>query len=338
MLRTIAALSFILSILPLLDAATAETKPPTFSLPIKCGFPDECYIQSYVDLDPTPNTADHACGINTYNDHKGTDFRLRDLDLMDRGVPVVAAAAGTVLRTRDGVRDVHMRLFGKKLAFRRGAGNFVLIDHGNGWRTQYAHMRKGSVAVKPGMRINAGQHLGLVGLSGLTEFPHLHFEINHSGQTIDPFVGKSNGNDCEGPKNTLWTGVALSALKYRKYFLVAAGFSDAPLSREALLYGLHVRDRLSRKAPAIAFHVDFSGGRKGDTYLLRIFGPKGKVFAANRKSLKKDAQIRFDLIGRKIAKRPAWPTGTYRGEFVLYREQDGKQSILLRHKQNLDVK
>jgi hypothetical protein len=337
MLRAIATLSLFLGILLPLDDAAAEAKPPTFSLPVQCSFPDECYIQAHVDLEPGPNSADHACGIITYNSHKGTDFRLRDLDLMDRGVPVVAAAAGTVIRTRDGVRDVHMKLFGKKLAFRRGAGNFVLIDHGGGWRTQYAHMRKGSVAVKSGMRIKSGQQLGLVGLSGLTEFPHMHFEINHSGQTIDPFVGKDNGNDCKGPKNTLWTGAALSVLKYRKYFLVAAGFADAPLSREALLYGLHVRDRLSRKAPAIAFHVDFSGGRMGDTYLLRIFGPGGKIFAENRKRLKKDAQIRFDLIGRKIAKRPAWPTGTYRGEFVLYRENAGKQSILLRHEQNLDV-
>lgn len=337
MLRAIASLSILLTISLLSGSAAADAEPQTFSLPVQCGFPDECYIQSHVDLDPSSSTADHACGINTYNGHKGTDFRLRNLDLMDRGVPVVAAAAGTVIRKRDGVRDVHMKLFGKKLAFHRGAGNFVVIDHGNGWRSQYAHMRKGSVAVKLGMKVRTGQRLGLVGLSGLTEFPHLHFEINHSGQTIDPFVGKANGNDCKGPKNTLWTGAALTKLQYRKYFIVATGFADTPLNRQALLYGLHVRDRFSRKAPAIAFHVDFAGGRTGDTYLLRIFGPDGKVFAENRKRFEKDAQIRFDLVGRKIAKRPAWPTGTYRGEFILFREKAGKQSILLRHEQSITV-
>jgi len=131
MLRAIATLSLFLGILLPLDDAAAEAKPPTFSLPVQCSFPDECYIQAHVDLEPGPNSADHACGIITYNSHKGTDFRLRDLDLMDRGVPVVAAAAGTVIRTRDGVRDVHMKLFGKKLAFRRA--NTLICEKGV-WR------------------------------------------------------------------------------------------------------------------------------------------------------------------------------------------------------------
>ena len=92
MLRAIASLSILLTISLLSGSAAADAELQTFSLPVQCGFPDECYIQSHVDLDPSPSTADHACGINTYNGHKGTDFRLRNLDLMDRGVPVVAAA------------------------------------------------------------------------------------------------------------------------------------------------------------------------------------------------------------------------------------------------------
>ena len=108
MLRAIASLSILLTISLLSSRAAADAELQTFSLPVLCGFSDECYIQSHVDLDPSPSTADHACGINTYNGHKGTDFRLRNLDLMDRGVPVVAAAAGTVIRKRDGNDEINI--------------------------------------------------------------------------------------------------------------------------------------------------------------------------------------------------------------------------------------
>jgi hypothetical protein len=54
----------------------------------------------------------------------------------------------------------------------------------------------------------------------------------------------------------------------------------------ASVFGLDVCDPLSRKAPAIAFDVDFTGGRMGKTYFLRIFESDGKVFAKISKRLK----------------------------------------------------
>jgi len=315
----------------------AQAAEPALSLPVKCAFPQECYIQSYVDLDPGLGMRDRACGINTYNGHKGTDFRLRSLDLMDRGVDVIASAAGKVVRVREGMRDIHMGLFGRKLASRWGAGNHVVIDHGDGWRTLYGHMRRGSVAVKTGDTVVAGQRLGFVGLSGMTEFPHLHFEVAKRGAIVDPFLGPDNLHDCKGRKRPMWKGKALKALNYRDRFLIAAGFADMPLSREALLYRLHVSDRLSRKAPNLVFHVDFAGLRVGDAYEMRIFAPSGNIFAENRIVSKKDVPVSFRLLGRKIAKRPAWPTGEYRGVFHLYRDQNGKRTTFIRHETRMRV-
>ena len=133
-------------------------------------------------------------------------------------MPLIAAAIGTIIPKRDGIRDLRMRLLGKKSALHRGVGNCVIIDHVSGWQTQCTHMRKRSIAVKLVMWITSGQQLGLVGQSGLTEFPYLHFEINHFSQTVDPFVSKDNRNDCKNPKNTLQTGAALSVLKFRRCF------------------------------------------------------------------------------------------------------------------------
>ena len=135
----------------------------------------------------------------------------------------------------------------------------------------------------------------------------------------------------------MWTGKALKALNYRDRFLIAAGFADMPLSREALLYRLHVSDRLSRKAPNLVFHVDFAGLRVGDAYEMRIFAPPGNIFAENRIVAEKDAPVSFRLLGRKIAKRPAWPTGEYRGVFHLYRDQNGKRTTFIRHETRMRV-
>ena len=63
-------------------------------------------------------------------------------------------------------------------------GRHVVIDHGNGVRSLYGHMRK--VEVKSGQRVEKGQVLGLVGSSGRSTGPHLHYELLVDGKPVDP--------------------------------------------------------------------------------------------------------------------------------------------------------
>ena len=69
-----------------------------------------------------------------------------------RGVDVLAAAAGRVLRVRDGATDVSVRERGARSVEGRECGNGVIIDHGEGWTTQYCHMAQDSLKVRPGRR------------------------------------------------------------------------------------------------------------------------------------------------------------------------------------------
>src|SRR3546814_17538845 len=85
---------------------------------------------------------------------------------MRRGVAVVAAADGEVLIARDGQPDRPMREAGPGKTVDQRNGNWVAVRHGDGWVTTYAHMLKGSVAVRAGRRVARGDRLGLVGLSG----------------------------------------------------------------------------------------------------------------------------------------------------------------------------
>jgi len=67
-----------------------------------------------------------------------------------------------------------------------GYGNYVLINHGNGYTTLYAHMLSNSIVVSPGQVVKQGQKLGLMGSTGRSTGTHLHFEIKSSTGNIDP--------------------------------------------------------------------------------------------------------------------------------------------------------
>ena len=64
-------------------------------------------------------------------------------------------------------------------------GNSITIDHGGGWETTYSHLQRFSVRV--GDCVNAGDQIAPVGMTGLTQRPHLHFEILRAGRNVDPF-------------------------------------------------------------------------------------------------------------------------------------------------------
>ena len=95
--------------------------------------------------------------------HKGVDLALY------QGAPVVAAA--------DGLITVNRNDNGR-------AGNFVQMDHGNGYTTFYAHLLLSNA--QPGKRVTAGTVIGYVGTSGHSSGPHLHFEIRLNSVSKDP--------------------------------------------------------------------------------------------------------------------------------------------------------
>lgn len=94
--------------------------------------------------------------------HNGIDFAGK------AGSDVVAVAAGVVTWS------------GK----RYGYGNMVEIDHGNGYVTRYAHNQKNLVQV--GDRVSQGQRIALMGSSGRSTGPHVHFEVLHNGRVVNP--------------------------------------------------------------------------------------------------------------------------------------------------------
>ena len=88
--------------------------------------------------------------------------------------PVVSASAGTVVAAADGYPDVELG----ENDTDHPLGNFVVIRHPEGVYLMYGHLRKGSVLPRVGHAVAVGQALGRVGSSGMSELPHLHFQVS----------------------------------------------------------------------------------------------------------------------------------------------------------------
>jgi hypothetical protein len=312
----------LLAALALLGASAcglASAQPEGFQLafPVACEVGRTCEIQRYVDRQPGPGLLDYRCGRRTGENHNGVDIRLPDMRAQQRGVDVLAAAPGKVLRTREGVADVAVTAETAAGVNDIGLGNAVVIDHGGGWVTAYGHMAKGSLRVKAGDPVAAGQPIGRIGLSGLTEFPHLHFIVQRNGAVVDPFApGPVSPGACAA-QAPLWTASAAARMPYKAGTLLNAGFSGAAVTMPLIESGQVVPATASSEA--VTFYARVLEVEKGDQLELVLTGPGGAPLASQRVApFPNDKAQYFHMIGRK---RPAggWPAGVYTGEIRLHR-------------------
>lgn len=300
------------------DLKLADLK---LALPVACEIGRDCFVQNFFDHDAGPDRRDYACGRLTYDGHSGTDFRVADVPAMMRGVTVVAAAPGTVKGVRDGMPDINLAEIGREALKGKDAGNGVVVDHGDGWETQYSHLRKGSVLVRRGQTVEAGTPLGLIGMSGAAEFPHVDFSVRHQGQEIDPFTGTADPAACGATGQTLWRGEVLAGLKYQPTGGLVSGFASEPPKSDQARKGAYAEDTLE-DPPALVFWADAFGVEPGDEQRISITAPDGKLIDENKAILKSSKVSWFAFSGRK---RPpdGWQAGTYRGTYALSR--DGKE-------------
>ena len=132
-------------------------------------------IQASMNPSYLPSIWPHASKINqeygfrrnpfggrTYEFHAGMDIDG------DRGEIVVAPGSGIV----------------SEAGYKGGYGNMVEIDHGNGLTTRYGHLSR--IEVEPGKTISRGELLGLIGSTGRSTGPHLHYELRVNGRPVNP--------------------------------------------------------------------------------------------------------------------------------------------------------
>lgn len=110
--------------------------------------------------------------------HSGIDISSGGI----AGAPVVASMSGTVISVVTGCPHDYSK--SSSCGCGGGYGNYVIIQHSDGYSTLYAHMS--SVAVSSGQSVSQGQTIGYVGSTGFSTGPHLHFEVRINGNRVDP--------------------------------------------------------------------------------------------------------------------------------------------------------
>ncbi len=285
--------------------APASAAPMKLQFPVRCTLGETCEVQNYVDRDAGPGAVrDYRGGAVTYDAHNGTDIRLPNMAAQRRGVEVLAAASGRVLRVRDGVADRSVRETGTAAVASVECGNGVVIEHAGGLQTQYCHMAQGSVRVKPGDVVQAGQAIGAIGLSGQTEYPHLHFTVRRGGAVVDPF----------GPSQVLWSAPPA----YRAGLVLNTGFSTGPVAMEAVEAGEGL-PQPSVKAPALVAYVRAINLQGGDEPELILRDPQGAVLFSNRSKPLDRNKAQSLIFGGKKAPPQGWAKGTYLAEYKVWR-------------------
>jgi hypothetical protein len=300
-----------------LDQKAINTMTTKFAWPLRQanGLNDCSYfnIRNFVDQDTTADsTRDWNCGQITYDGHKGVDIRpypYMFYKMDNNQVEVVAAAPGTIVSKADGNVDRNCLGFnGPPLP-----ANFIVIRHQDGSTARYFHLKKNSVTSKViGQTVVAGEYLGVVGSSGISTNPHLHFEVlktSSTSQYVDPFGGSCNAaND-----SSLW----INQLPYIDPGIMKVSVhSISPVFPPCPETETPNEDSCYWGGDTAKFYIFVRYPRNATTAAMRILRPDGSVYASWTRTFTSNALLSRWWWTRTLPSE----TGTY----VFEAEYDGE--------------
>jgi len=205
-------------------------------------------------------------------------------------------------------------------------------------------LKQDSVLVQRGDSVRRGQKLGEVGLSGYTEFPHLHFQVEYiepGTETrifVDPFTGISTTGKTIVPQS-LWEEAVLEEAVYEPQ-IVNFGFSSEVITgnyNERMFLGLLARRPvISTTADSLQFFAQIFGIERGDRVSVKIYEPPGGVLSSLSTVRSKDNVV-FTAHTGKRREDNEWKSGTYAGEVEIIRRNPTQGSKIVRRVTSITV-
>jgi len=264
---------------------TQKSTANTLEWPLKsASHYDECGYHSifqYADHDPANpgSIEDWNCGTITYDvpgyDHTGTDigiFPFGRTMQANEDVEVIAAAAGEIIVKVDGNYDQNCNA-------NDPSWNYVMIRHSDGYYSVYGHLVENSLTTKQvGETVAVGEYLGLVGSSGASSGPHLHFEImDPAFNPVDPYSGPCNTL----PNGSMWTNqndyYDQGINRVMTHFAAPnTGGCPAPETINEQTF--------FQPGSEIYFAAYLRHAKPSDTYTLKVFKPNGTQYWTNTAS------------------------------------------------------
>lgn len=255
-------------------------------------------INNYVDLIPGTNNGlldfmgNSGSSAKTYEGHRGIDVDVPTFRSMDNDFPIVAGAPGYVDFVRDSEFDRNMSC--------TGTWNVVVVKHANGFKSYYGHLKRNSVVVSEGDWVVAGQKLGVVGSSGCSTAPHLHFEVHDcDDNVVAPFL----------------EGMFINPPVYD----TPLNFMDASLRNDKVINSSNQIKNpppnvtLMQPGDTLSVGMSLAGGESGDTTTFTIKRPNGSTFSTMTWNMGQVYRHSFWWNDRTISESNI-PLGFWKGE------------------------
>ncbi|MFN8345130.1 MAG: peptidoglycan DD-metalloendopeptidase family protein [Spirosomataceae bacterium] len=226
-------------------------------------------ISNFVDLDPTAGIRDYNCGSRTYDAHTGTDIFTAPYSwakMDSNNVEVIAGAPGTIIYKSDGNYD-------RQCQWINGTNwNAVYVQHADGTVAWYGHLKSGSLTAKSvGATVQTGEYLGIVGSSGYSTGPHLHFELRDSGgNVIDPYTGSCGNAASRWRDQRPYYDFSVAKLMVHNSSPIP--FPACPTTADNL------RQKASYAAGEAIYLAVYLRDQNGQSAQLRILKPNGTVW------------------------------------------------------------
>jgi hypothetical protein len=234
-------------------------------------------VNNYVDHDADypDQVQDYNCGTRTYDtaagyNHQGTDitafpFAWRKMD-NDEAI-VVAAAPGVIIAKEDGQFD-------RSCTLNDNTWNAVYLRHLDGSIAWYGHLKNGSLTAKKfGEWVLAGEFLGVMGSSGDSTGPHLHFELYDSnGKLTDPFAGACNNTNAD----SWWA----QQRPYNEPAIDLIMTGDAPVEFSACpTPEVEHRNSYFQPGQTVYLTAFFTDQQRSNASVFKVYTPDGTLFA-----------------------------------------------------------
>jgi hypothetical protein len=230
------------------------------------GLGRDLFLNNFTDLDPAAGIRDWDCSQYTYDGHQGHDALIRSFREQEIGVPVFAVRPGLVVQAHDGEPDHNTEWVPTNHA------NLVVLDHGDGLTTWYLHFAAGSVRVAVGDVVAAGAQLGSTGSSGISDWPHLHFETRRSGVWLEPSAGPCHEGD------SLWSAQPVVEREARIVdFALRRGPSEVRTYEEFLRDEAPRAGSFLRGRQTVGLRGDLRAVPGGAPFRVRVYDPKKRV-------------------------------------------------------------
>ena len=255
-----------------------------FGWPVRkaAGFNDPSFygISNYVDEDPTSGIKDYNCGKRTYDGHMGTDiftvpFWWKKMD--DNSVEIVAAAEGIIVAKASTREDKSCAMCPVGAPAECFNWNAVYVQHADGTVAWYGHMKKNSPTAKAiGAVVSKGEYLGIVGSSGNSSGPHLHFEV-WENETFKKLL-----NPWQGPCNTDQNASMWEAQQpYYKPEIIKVMTGTAPIETKQC-YGTGPEKTFETNEFTLGQNVYITSiirdhRETGEDYFIKLTGPANNV-------------------------------------------------------------